>query len=82
VFINVIVFLFGENTNAHKVLNGVGGIGDLKVRKFLEDLGMWENHIEIDLKEREEGGMNWLHRAQDREKCCAVTNTETKLWVP
>jgi hypothetical protein len=36
----MIVCLFGENTDAHKVLSAVVGRGDLKVRKFVEGLGI------------------------------------------
>jgi hypothetical protein len=28
----------------------------------------WEDNIKMDLREMEEGGMDWIHLAQDREQ--------------
>jgi len=39
-FVSMIVCLFGENTCTQGVEWGWGQVGDLKVRKFLEGLGI------------------------------------------
>jgi hypothetical protein len=35
----------------------------------------WENNIRMDFMEREWGGVDWIHLAQDRDKWRALVNT-------
>jgi hypothetical protein len=42
----------------------------------------WEDNIEMELKETETGGMNYIHLIQDRVRCRALAYMVTNLWVP
>jgi hypothetical protein len=42
----------------------------------------WEDNIKMDLRERGQGGMDWIHLAQDRDQWRALVNMVMKLWVP
>jgi hypothetical protein len=39
----------------------------------------WEDNIKMDLKERDCGGMDWIHLAQDRAQWRALVNTDNKF---
>jgi hypothetical protein len=43
---------------------------------------MWEDNIEMDLREIEWGGLDWIDLAQDRDKCRTLVNTVMNLQVP
>jgi hypothetical protein len=42
----------------------------------------WEDNIEMDFKEIEWEGMDWINLAQDRNKWQALVNMVMKVWVP
>jgi hypothetical protein len=42
----------------------------------------WEDGIKMDLREIGEGGVEWIHMAQDRDRWRAVVNAVMKLRIP
>jgi hypothetical protein len=42
----------------------------------------WVDNIEIDLRELEWSGMDWIDLAQERDQRRALVNTEMNLGVP
>jgi hypothetical protein len=42
----------------------------------------WEDNINLDLREIEIDGANWVRLAQDRVHWRAFVNTVMNLWVP
>jgi hypothetical protein len=42
----------------------------------------WEDNIEMDLGEVGFGDVDWIHRAQDRDRWRALVNTVMNLRVP
>jgi hypothetical protein len=42
----------------------------------------WEANIKMDLREIGFGDMDWIHWAQDRDRCRALVNTVMNLRVP
>jgi hypothetical protein len=42
----------------------------------------WEDNIKMDLREIGFGDVNWIHLAQDRDRCRALVNTVMNLRVP
>jgi hypothetical protein len=42
----------------------------------------WEDKINVDIREIEWGGMDWIHLAQDRDQCGALVNTVINFRVP
>jgi hypothetical protein len=42
----------------------------------------WEDNIKMDLWEIGFGDVNWIHWAQDRDRCRALVNTVMNLRVP
>jgi hypothetical protein len=43
---------------------------------------MWEDNIELDLREMELGGMDWIHLVQDRDRWRALVKTVMNLRLP
>jgi hypothetical protein len=50
-------------------------------RPFGRPRSVWEDNVEINLKEIGWGSLSWVRLAQDREKCSDVLNTITNLCV-
>jgi hypothetical protein len=48
----------------------------------LEDTGVWEDNIKMDLQEVGFGGMDWIRLAQDRDRWQAFMNVVMNLQVP
>jgi hypothetical protein len=42
----------------------------------------WEDNIEMDHREIGFGDVDWIHLAQDRDRCRALVNTVMNLRVP
>jgi hypothetical protein len=42
----------------------------------------WEDNIKTDLREVGFGGVNWIERAQDRDRWRALVTAVMNLWVP
>jgi hypothetical protein len=42
----------------------------------------WEDNIEMDLREIGFGDVDWIHLAQDRDRCRALVNMVMNLRVP
>jgi hypothetical protein len=42
----------------------------------------WEDNIKMDLSEIRFGDVDWIHRAQDRDRWRALVNTVMNLRVP
>jgi hypothetical protein len=42
----------------------------------------WEDNIKLDLREIWFGDVDWIHRAQDRDRWRALVNTVMNLRVP
>jgi hypothetical protein len=42
----------------------------------------WEDNIEMDLREIGFGDVDWIHLAQDRDRCRALMKTIMNLLVP
>jgi hypothetical protein len=42
----------------------------------------WEDNIKMDLREIGFGDVDWIHLAQDRDRCRALVNTVMTLQVP
>jgi hypothetical protein len=42
---------------------------------------MWQDYIEIDLREMRWGGMNWIDLAHDRDRWRVLVNTVMNLRV-
>jgi len=43
---------------------------------------MWEDNIKMDLQEVENGGLDWIELARDRDKWRAIVNAVMNLRVP
>jgi hypothetical protein len=63
----------GAKRNAYRILEGKAG------RK---ETTRWEGNIEMDHREIEWGGMDWIYVAQDRDYWGALVNTVMHLRVP
>jgi hypothetical protein len=42
----------------------------------------WEDNIKMDLREIGFGDVDWIHLAQDRDRCRVLVNTVMNLRVP
>jgi len=42
----------------------------------------WEDNIKIDLKEIGREGVEWIHRAKDRDHWWSLVNVVMNLWIP
>jgi hypothetical protein len=72
------VACMGEKRNAYRVLVGKPeGKIPLERPRY-----RWVDDIEMDLREIERGGMDWIDLAQDRNKWWALVNTVMNLRVP
>jgi hypothetical protein len=68
----------GERRGIYRVL-----VGKPKVRRQLGRPRLtWEDNIKIDLQELGCGGLNWIKRAEDRDRWQALLNAVMKFWVP
>jgi hypothetical protein len=67
----------GEGRNVYRVL-----VGKPEGKRPLERRGCrWEVGIKMDLREIGLAGAEWIHLAQDRERCRAVVNAVMNLRV-
>jgi hypothetical protein len=68
----------GKKRNAYRLLvgNGVGKWALGRPRR------RWLDNIDMDLVEIWWGGVNWIGRAQDKDKWRALVNSVMNLWVP
>jgi hypothetical protein len=68
----------GEMRNVYKIL-----VGKPKgKRPFGRPRRIWEDNIKMDLRGIGFEGVNWIHLAQDRDRCLAVVNMAISLRVP
>jgi hypothetical protein len=51
-------------------------------RPLIRPRRRWEDNIKMDLREIGFGNVDWIHWAQDRDRCRAVVNTVMNLRVP
>jgi hypothetical protein len=42
----------------------------------------WKDNIQMDIKEIQQEGVDWIHLAQVRDRWRALVNTIMNLWVP
>jgi hypothetical protein len=56
--------------------------GNLRERDHLDDPGVEEDNITMDLQEVGNGGIEWIKLAQDRDRWRALVNAIMNLWVP
>jgi hypothetical protein len=56
--------------------------GNLRERDHLEDRGVGEDNIKMELQEVEWGGMYWIDLAQNRDRWRAGVNAVLNLRVP
>jgi hypothetical protein len=68
----------GEGRNVYRVL-----VGKPEGKRPLErPRYRWEDGIKMDLGEMSWGvGVEWIHLAQDRDRCQALVNAVMNLWV-
>jgi hypothetical protein len=67
----------GEPRNAYRIL-----LGTPEVKRPLgRSKRRWGNHIRMDLREMEWGGMDWTDLDQDRDQWRALVNTVMNLRV-
>jgi FixJ family two-component response regulator len=45
-------------------------------------MNSWNVNIEMHLKERKWGSVDWIHPPQDRDQCQAVVNRVINLLIP
>jgi hypothetical protein len=68
----------GANRNAYRILvgkpEGKTSLGRPRHR--------WEDNIQIDLREIEWGGVDWINLVQDRDKWRALVSTVMTFRVP
>ena len=55
--------------------------GNMRERDHLEDPGVQEENIKMDLQELGWGGMDWIDLAQDMDRWWALINVVMNLWV-
>jgi hypothetical protein len=68
----------GEKRNVYKIL-----VGKLEGKRPLgRPRRRWMDNIEIDLREIEWGGIDWIDLAQDRDQCRPLVHTVMNLRVP
>jgi hypothetical protein len=70
----------GEKRNAYRIL-----AGKPERKRPLERprrTRRWADNIKMDHREIGWSGMDWIHLAEDRDKCRALVNTVMKLRVP
>jgi hypothetical protein len=65
----------GERRNAYEILAG------RPIEDILEDINL-ESNTELDLKEADCFGVDWIHPSLDRDHCCALAKTLINLRVP
>jgi hypothetical protein len=67
----------GEGRNMYRVL-----VGKPEGKRLLgRPRRRWEDGIKMDLREIGWGGVEWIHLAQDRDRCRAVVNAVMNLRV-
>jgi hypothetical protein len=72
------IALLGEKRNAYKF-----SVGKPERKRQLErPRHSLKGNIKMNLREIGWGGMDWIHRAQDRDQWRAPVNTVIKFWVP
>jgi hypothetical protein len=68
----------GKKRNAYRIL-----VGKLKGKRPLgRPRHRWVNNINMDLREIEWNGMDWIDLAEDRDQWRALVNTVMNLRVP
>jgi len=68
----------GEKTDLYRVL-----VGKPEVKRPLgRPRRRWEDNIKVDLQEVGCGGMDWIEKAQDRDRWRAFVNAVMNLQVP
>jgi hypothetical protein len=68
----------GEKRNAYRIL-----VGKPEVKRLLgRRRRRWVDNIEMDLREIEWDGMDWIDLTQDRDQWRALVNTVMNLRVP
>jgi hypothetical protein len=67
-----------EERNAHRILVGKPE----RKRPLGKPRRRWVDNIEIDLREIEWGGMDWIGLTQDTDQWRALVNTVMNLRVP
>jgi hypothetical protein len=68
----------GERSGAYRVL-----VGKPEGKKSLgRSRHRWEDNIEMDFKEIEWEGVDWINLAKDRDKWQALVKMVIKIWVP
>jgi hypothetical protein len=68
----------GEVRGAYNILVGRPEGG----RPLGRHRSRWEDNIKMDLREIGFGDVDWIHLAQDRDRCRALVNTVMNLRVP
>jgi hypothetical protein len=56
--------------------------GNLRKTDHLEEPGVWEDNIKMDLQEVGCGGMDWFDVAQDRDRWRALVTAVMSIRVP
>jgi hypothetical protein len=58
-------------------------VGRAEVRRLLgRPRSRWEDNIKMDLRDIGFGDADWIHLAQDRDRCRALVNTVMNLRFP
>jgi hypothetical protein len=65
----------------------VEGMGDIRraekpegKRPFRRSRYRWGDNIRMDIRDSGRRGVNWLHLAQNRDRCRDIVNTVMNLW--